>query len=801
MASAQVLPNSKKLGHLEAGKKKLEEFRRKKAVGRAKKAASTGQLIVSDVDQHEIVSQKHDLVKDGAKSASDTDSNGSGIPGGNKAVNLSQSTEVHSSNRMHGSSPVLVDSSQASYGGSVQYAGNEVPNLYEKADFPQLVNGYYDQWQESRELGHKKDTIIEQYSGNTDQFVTFNPVKANPNLDMNVSSLSSHSFFGAPPGEDRYASKAPTSNFGTSFPSSSNSYDEMVDGQNLSGFPSTSTSSLGLHKEKSAEMELPYTGSLCRNNVNDIGRGGGKLADSTDYNLNVDSARWHASEPSYGDSSFAYKSTQYEAPFTSSSFGTNSNRSRPSFLDSLGASRGSSMAYVPYREPEKANIHGSFDISNSQSTDAPLSSPARPFAEFNTVDHSLESFTPDSKSDMEVSMNTFVSSHDGKLLNPAGDDHAQRDHEFTSKKDEDFAALEQHIEDLTQEKFSLQRALETSRTLAESLAAENSSLTESYNQQGQIVSQLKSDMGRLQEEIKAQLLAIESIRSEYVHAQMECNAADERAKILTSEVIGLEEKALRLRSNELKLEKQMENLNSEITSYKRKVSILEKERQDFQFTIDALQEEKKLLQIKLRKVPANEKVDAEKTSTGRDVSTSTDDLGTEPFDVVGGETRTAERMLHNIVNQAQDTVMGPMDASTSSLVHEDLAFVLPDASGYIPHDQLRMIKNINSLISELTLEKDELVGALKIESSNCKKLKDFNKDLSQKLEAQTQRLELLTAQRMANENVMARQADTHSLQDATVYADEGDEVVERVLGWIMKLFPGGPSKRRTSKLL
>lgn len=45
-----------------------------------------------------------------------------------------------------------------------------------------------------------------------------------------------------------------------------------------------------------------------------------------------------------------------------------------------------------------------------------------------------------------------------------------------------FLAM-QHIEDLTQEKFSLQRALEASRALAESLAAENSSMTESYNQQ------------------------------------------------------------------------------------------------------------------------------------------------------------------------------------------------------------------------------------------------------------------------------------------------------------------------------
>jgi len=41
----------------------------------------------------------------------------------------------------------------------------------------------------------------------------------------------------------------------------------------------------------------------------------------------------------------------------------------------------------------------------------------------------------------------------------------------------------QYIEDLTKEKFSLQRALEASQVLAESLAAENSTLTDNYNQQ------------------------------------------------------------------------------------------------------------------------------------------------------------------------------------------------------------------------------------------------------------------------------------------------------------------------------
>eukprot|EP00268_Persea_americana_P035033 TRINITY_DN3459_c1_g1_i4.p1 TRINITY_DN3459_c1_g1~~TRINITY_DN3459_c1_g1_i4.p1 ORF type:complete len:141 (-),score=35.57 TRINITY_DN3459_c1_g1_i4:760-1182(-) len=139
--------------------------------------------------------------------------------------------------------------------------------------------------------------------------------------------------------------------------------------------------------------------------------------------------------------------------------------------------------------------------------------------------------------------------------------------------------------------------------------------------------------------------------------------------------------------------------------------------------------------------------------------------------------------------------------TTIPLPQERREFHIPDASGSIPPDQLRMVGNINSLISELAAEKEELVRALSLETSSSSKLKDLNKDLSQKLEAQTQRLELLTAQRMANENLPTRPAESNIMLDGTQYADEGDEVVERVLGWIMKLFPGGPTKRRTSKLL
>ncbi|XP_062103171.1 protein BLISTER-like [Humulus lupulus] len=274
---------------------------------------------------------------------------------------------------------------------------------------------------------------------------------------------------------------------------------------------------------------------------------------------------------------------------------------------------------------------------------------------------------------------------------------------------EDFIALEQHIEDLTQEKFSLQRALEASRALAESLASENSSLTDTYNQQRGVVDQLKSDMDKLQEEIKAQLMELEAVKNEYTNAHLECNAADERSKLLASEVISLEEKALRLRSSELKLERQLENSQAEISSYKKKLSSIERDRMDLQSTIDALQEEKKLLQSKLRKASTGGKsVDVTQSSTHKkDESTSIEDLENEDT-------------ITNTSNQdVQDTSFIGIDASNFSM--------LPD-NGYsnIPPDQMRMIQNINALIAELAMEKEELVQTLVSESSHCSQLKELN---------------------------------------------------------------------------
>lgn len=70
-----------------------------------------------------------------------------------------------------------------------------------------------------------------------------------------------------------------------------------------------------------------------------------------------------------------------------------------------------------------------------------------------------------------------------------------------------------------------------------------------------------------------------------------------------------------------------------------------------------------------------------------------------------GETSSADRLLNDTINSVQDSArMVPSnDGSTSSLLPEDGIFALPNASSDIPHDQLRMIENINSLISEVVI--------------------------------------------------------------------------------------------------
>ncbi|XP_064981366.1 protein BLISTER-like isoform X1 [Musa acuminata AAA Group] len=799
MASAKVMSNSvassRKQGHLELGKKKLEEFRKKKA---AKQVASVGHLQSTDVDQYENSSKTNQHKEDDSSGTGGTNvvkTSGVVISYEDKAVNSSQNSDVDLSTRMPVNSTAWNYNNHISHGNSEQEAvKDKVLRLPDSSTFSESANGYYDHWREKNELSGNEESKVGSADGfKADQHIAFDPDITKPYIDGNIHGPGFH------------LHNVESGDFENRVSSTSHMHDRDVSGAyNMSTLPEKSESISAMHtlgypsaSTKIYDVEKPF--QISNKDNHGTASAGGRIADAISRRLNVDNSTWRAPESfSAGFSSGFGRSSGETFPVTS--YGTTFGRSRPSFLDSLGVARVSSISNVSHGDPDSIVTPVSLDNSKFQNTEAQLSASLQQPSADNSMEQSLRLTTLDSTREKQSSFSTMgFFDEEQQPKQRATDQDIQRDHEFPSlKKDEDFASLEQHIEDLTKEKFSLQRALQTAQTLAESLAAENSSLTDSFNQQGKVVNQLKSDMERLQEEIKAQMLAFESVKLEYTNAQLECNAADERAKLLASEVISLEEKALRLRSNELKLEKQLENLNSEITSFKRKVSVLEKERQDFQSTVDALQEENKVLQSMLRKASTDGKTKhtTEISSIKQDASTSTDDL-----DVKDNENNAQGTMMNSGINAMQDVGPSAALSTVTASFLDDRRMDLPDAHIDLPHDQLRMIENIKALISELAVEKEELVQALRIESSNCSKLKDLNKGLSQKLEAQTQRLELLTSQRMANENVLAKPIDMHSTHETMEYADEGDEVVERVLGWIMKLFPGGPAKRRTSKLL
>ncbi|KAM7257675.1 hypothetical protein ACFE04_013416 [Oxalis oulophora] len=670
MASAQVLRKQEQ--HLQAGKRRLEEFRKKKAAERSKKTEPTDVVSLQE-KQHVQTEQVRPTNSTAAVNSyenhafvSITNNHNINNNNNNDTKAIIEST-LTSENDQEITTPDKSPSFVPQFTSNYSYGSAPV-------DRHSLANQHYDTnyyYTQSISNGyHLKENN--------------QPLKASPIQVLPGPVLQTKSSNTATLEENGYKSTL------------QDSYQPSI-GLRSSGFQ--------------AEDKIVH--------------GNAKLTQSSISDLVEKKLSNSASSLPYGDRAFEQTSSSLGLNFDSGSLSNQSSlysgsneatrRSRPSFLDSISVSKA---------EPERDNsplvnntgFLGSSAFSNS-STEAESKGIFSKFTNSNAT------------SSLEQSRNSSVFSANGGdfLKSSASENTMERKNEFYSaKQNEDFAALEQYIEDLTQEKFSLQRALDGSQALSESLAAENSSLTDTYNQQRSIVNQLRSEMENLQEEITSQLAELDAVKHEYANLQLECSAADERANILASEVIGLEEKALRLRSNELKLERQMENSQAEISSFKKKISSIEKDRQDLQSTISALQE-------------GNQ-------------DTSSD---------------TTNQELH---------IDGSLLGSDASNIH-----LLPESgqlgvsSMIIPSDQMRIIRNINSLVSELTLEKQELTQALSSESSQSSKLKELNKELSRKLEAQTQRLELLTAQSMASENVSARQPDTLIVQDNTPYADEGDE--------------------------
>ncbi|RZS14665.1 hypothetical protein BHM03_00046393 [Ensete ventricosum] len=133
--------------------------------------------------------------------------------------------------------------------------------------------------------------------------------------------------------------------------------------------------------------------------------------------------------------------------FPVTNYGTTFGRSRPSFLDSLGVPRVSSISNISHGGPDSIVTPVSFDNSKFQNTEAQLSASLQQPSADNSMEQSLRLTALDSTREKQSSfIPTGFFDEEQQPKQRATDQDIQRDHEFPSlKKDEDFASLEQVI--------------------------------------------------------------------------------------------------------------------------------------------------------------------------------------------------------------------------------------------------------------------------------------------------------------------------------------------------------------------
>jgi len=358
--------------------------------------------------------------------------------------------------------------------------------------------------------------------------------------------------------------------------------------------------------------------------------------------------------------------------------------------------------------------------------------------------------------------------------------------------------------------------------------------------QGQVVNQLNEVIEQLEGRIKERDAFAMALMAERDRAHQDFAAAREQSQTMAGEVIALENRIRTLRSHELKMEKDMGILNAEVESHRKQAVSWEKDRSHLQTLIDALQEEKKVLQVRLRKVASGEREFSYRSETSEavqlkqrvlaDASTSTDDLPPSPLKISSEgpstplESPSLDTWHHGRRFEEPLSCQSTAESSHLRSTHESpfsdpapsalpvsigspqsglgyQSTPLPVSATSVPADLMRTINNINDVIASLGEEKTAMVKALKAESKGAAELRALNADLSRKLAATTQQLELVVSQKMAEGSSTNGLTTSRTASAALDYVDEGDEVVDRVFTWIMQLFPSRSTRRNGVKRL
>ncbi|KAL4442722.1 hypothetical protein ABPG77_006716 [Micractinium sp. CCAP 211/92] len=161
----------------------------------------------------------------------------------------------------------------------------------------------------------------------------------------------------------------------------------------------------------------------------------------------------------------------------------------------------------------------------------------------------------------------------------------------SASRAQEFKALQQHIDELTEEKFMLQRAVEHQSKLALNLAEENEALTRRYNEQGAEVQSLREQVEELRAHIAGQVAALDAANAERDAYKLSAQEIQERSKALAAEVVALEEQVLRLKSSTLRDRSEASGATEVARAMQAQLEAVSKERGNLLDEVHRLREE------------------------------------------------------------------------------------------------------------------------------------------------------------------------------------------------------------------
>ncbi|MBA0879787.1 hypothetical protein Goshw_005476 [Gossypium schwendimanii] len=434
MASAQALPSSRKQEHLEAGKRRLEEFRKKKAAEKAKKAASTSQTNVSDVSLNEKqqLETEHMRVIDSGGAATSDGPNLSSV----KEINNNKATEVKSNN-MHAFPSSLANNYNSSSTEVHIHAKSQENEKYGASwNAGRLYN-------DSLQAEHMSNDFQEPRSKEDDGYSKVSTV---------LNPISSENFVSKISPQNSLQSKASEGSLLGSSHALSSLYEafcfteELTQHSMFCGLIADSAQSTSGGRGSILEVgqSLQGTGDFKEPMISDFGEGKFSSSSGGFPSLHVPSIQTSGSS----EFSFDARSSSSHAPLHSVANDTSSRRSRPSFLDSLNVSGASSGSLFQHNEPTKevfASQSSQFNTSNTMGS-SPFERPSTEIGNAGT--YSKLGFSDFPSGNEYSGYFSAPASGNGDLskLIVANENILEKKHDFYStKQNEDFAALEQVV--------------------------------------------------------------------------------------------------------------------------------------------------------------------------------------------------------------------------------------------------------------------------------------------------------------------------------------------------------------------